>query len=333
MTKGKLRWGVLGTARILEKVLPHFQGSKRSELAAIASRDPARANVAAQTYGIPTAYASYAELTADPGIDVIYLALPNHLHAEWTRAALRAGKHVLCEKPLTLDGREASELVALARAKNLRLAEGYMYRHHAATIKIFNLVRNGALGEIRRVQGSFHITIPPGPNIRTNGTLGGGALADVGCYLVNFANAVVGRAPEAVLARGRIAGRSPEDDYDSLFSSLLDYGNGITAQLDGGFLGPRLDVLQILGSEGWLDIPHPFKPEKTEILRLSRRPTRDSPVTTEEIQVGDVEDPYAREVENFAAFITGETRTFPLAEWESEAGVETLARLARGIRA
>ncbi len=328
----KLGWGVLGTARINEKILPHFANSPRNRLVAIASRDLAKARAAAAPHGIPSAYGNYAELLADPAVDVVYIGLPNHLHVEWARAALAAGKHVLCEKPLALRGAEASELAGLSAASGKRLAEGYMYRHHAQSARILSLVREGKLGEIRRVQGSFHITVAPGPNIRTDGRVGGGAIADVGCYLVNFANAIMGRAPSAVHARGRIAGRTPETDYDTLFSALLDYGDGVTAQLDGGFLGPRIDELRVLGSEGWLEVPHPFKPGAREALVMKRRSTREAPLTTETIEISDAEDPYAVQLENFAAWVRGETPDYPIGEWEALAGASTLERLATEIR-
>ena len=330
-TTTKLRWGALGTARICEKVLPHLRDLPNDVLHAVASRDESRARAAAERYGAKVAYGSYAELLADPEVDLVYLSLPNHLHFEWTRKALEAGKHVLCEKPLTLIAAEAVNLAAFAGDRGLKLGEGYMYRHHAQTAKVLNLVRAGALGEIRRVQGSFHITIAPGPNIRTDGRLGGGAIGDVGCYLVNFANAIVGRVPEQVFARGRIHGKSPEDDYDTLFSGLLDYGNGVTAQLDGGFLGPRIDEMRILGETGWLEIPHPFKPSARERLTLSRRPTRDSPVTTETIEIRDDADPYRTELETFSGWIRGE-REFPIADWEAAAGTLALERMARAVR-
>ncbi len=327
----RLRWGVLGTARINAKVLPHFATSERNVLYAVASRDLARAKAEADRYGIPHAYGSYAEIVTDPAIDVVYISLPNHLHFEWAKASLEAGKHVLCEKPLALDVKEAESLVSIAKSKKLHLAEGYMYRHHAQSAQILELVRDGTLGEVRGVQGSFHITIAPGANIRTDGRTGGGAVADVGCYLVNFANAIIGRAPEKIFARGRIQGTTPAENYDTLFSALLDYGNGISAQLDGGFLGPRLDELRILGEKGWLEIPHPFKPTEFETLRLFRRPTRDAPVTLETIEVRDATDPYAAEIENFGAMIQ-ETGTFPIAEWEAIAGVSTIVRILKSLR-
>lgn len=328
----KLGWGILGTARINEKILPCFANSPRNRLVAIASRELEKARAAGAPFGIPNAYGSYADLLADPAVDVVYVGLPNHLHFEWTRAALAAGKHVLCEKPLALKGDEATELTRLAESSGKKLVEGYMYRHHAQSARVLSLVREGAFGEIRRVQGSFHITVAPGPNIRTDGRAGGGAIGDVGCYLVNFANAIFGRAPAGVHARGRVAGKTPETDYDVLFSALLDYGDGATAQLDGGFLGPRIDELRILGSEGWLEIPHPFKPGAREALVLKRRPTRDAPLTSETIEITDAEDPYGVQLENFAAWIRGESPAYPIAGWESAAGAATLERMASEIR-
>jgi D-xylose 1-dehydrogenase (NADP+, D-xylono-1,5-lactone-forming) len=326
----KLRWGILGTGLINEKILPHLSTSTRNSVVAVASRSLEKAKTYSAAWKIPKYHGEYAGLLSDPEVDAVYISLPNHLHFKWAESALLAGKHVLCEKPLTLKKQEAEILFSLAHKNGLKIAEGYMYRHHAQSRKILDLVRTGALGEIRRIQGSFHITVAPGPNIRTNAETGGGSIFDVGCYLVHLSNAIIGKAPLDLSVKGRYSESLPAGKVDTFFSALLHYGSGVTAHLDGGFLGPRIDEMRVLGSTGWLEIPHPFKPGKIEELRLYRRPTRDAKTEIEIIKISDDSDAYATEFENFALAVK-ENGNFPIADWESIACVGTLEKLVSSI--
>src|SRR5262245_9351028 len=180
-----VRWGVLGVAKINDRWLPSFARARNAELRAIASRDSARAQQAAQAANISRAYASYEALLQDPEIEAVYLPLPNALHAEWTRKAADAGKHVLCEKPLAPTAPEASELVAYCRTKGVRLLDGFMWPHHARTARLRQMIDSGTIGDIVSAAGTFTFMLNlKAANIRLEPGMGGGSLLDVGCYPV-----------------------------------------------------------------------------------------------------------------------------------------------------
>lgn len=323
----KIRWGILGTARINERILPHLRGSERSHLAAVASRDPEKAKAYARSQVIDRALPSYAEVVEDQGVDAVYISLPNHLHYEWAKRALENEKHVLCEKPLALTGKEASTLARIAEEKGLTLSEGFMYRHHLQTKRVLELLdpasaATAGLGKVRRIQASFHITVATGPNVRTASSPGSGALYDVGCYLVDYCLALAGRAPRQVFSTARF---SPSG-YDEFLSGTLVFENDCVAQIDCGFLGPRIDRLEILCEKGWLRVPHPFKPAAAETLSIHRRENRDAPETVESIEVFDGKDPFLSEVQDFESAIL-EGRAPLVTSTESIATVSTLEAL------
>ena len=190
-----LRWGLLGTARINRMVIPPLRASAGNRLVAVASRDLARARGYAQEWGIERAHGAYEALLADPGIDAVYIPLPNHLHAEWTIPAARAGKHVLCEKPLALTVAEVDAMGAAAREGGVVLAEAFMYRHHPQTLKVKELVDAGAIGPVRFVRGTFSFPLTRPGDVRLQPEWGGGCLWDVGCYPLSFTRFVLGREP------------------------------------------------------------------------------------------------------------------------------------------
>ncbi len=321
-----LAWGILGTASINEKVIPEMIRSEKSHLIGIASRDPKKSESEMKRWSSVCSYMNYEELLEDARVDSVYISLPNHLHFEWAKKALEAGKHVLCEKPLVLSGSDAEFLSNLADEKKLYLAEGFMYRHHEQTHKILSLVQSGALGNIRRIRGSFHITVAPGPNIRTAANTGGGAMWDIGCYLVNFMNAVMGSAPKRVYGK-----MQPRDGYDELFSGILEYESGATAHLDCGFLGPRMDEFQILGETGWTEILNPIKPGTHETFKIYRRKSKDARIDTESFTVTDSIDFYSKEIQEFTSVVL-EGRKPTLQNWESVAGVKTAESLLLSAR-
>jgi xylose dehydrogenase (NAD/NADP) len=180
----KLRWGILGVAAINDRLMPAFKASRTVELKGIASRTLDKAQDYAKKNGIPKAYGSYDALLADPEIDAVYNPLPNHMHDEWTRKAADAGKHVLCEKPLTCDAASAEALVAYTRSKGVRLMDGFMWPHHPRTHKLRKFLDGGGIGEIKKVVTgfTFNLTGLPTDNIRMQPQAGGGGLLDVGCY-------------------------------------------------------------------------------------------------------------------------------------------------------
>ena len=197
----KLRWGVLSTANIgLKKVIPAMQKGEYTTVAAIASRDLTKAREAATALGIPTAYGSYEELLADPNIDAIYNPLPNHLHVPWTIKAAEAGKHVLCEKPLSLTVAEAKTLLAVRARTGVKIGEAFMVDCHPQWLRLRELLDEGRIGELRSIAGFFsYFNIDPA-NIRNRVECGGGALMDIGCYLIHASRYAFAQEPTRVVA-------------------------------------------------------------------------------------------------------------------------------------
>jgi predicted dehydrogenase len=282
-----LRWGILGTARINRSLVPPLRASKRSTLAAIASRDLARAREWAEEWDVPQAYGSYEALLADPSIEVVYIPLPNDLHAEWTVRAARAGKHVLCEKPLAISLAGVDRITAAAHAAGVVVAEAFMYRHHPQTLKARELVKSGALGEVRLVRGSFTFNLTRPGDVRLEPAQGGGCVWDVGCYPVSFARFVLDEEP--VEAFGwQVTGKT---GVDETFGGQLRFRSGVLAQLDCGFRAPFRTEIEIVGSEGSLRVARPFKPGLGETLYLGRGDAVEEIGTEgQELYLGEVED-------------------------------------------
>lgn len=218
----KVRWGVLSTAKIgREKVIPGIQSSETGRVAAIASRELDRAIEIAGELGIAKAYGSYEELLADPEIDAIYNPLPNHLHVPMSLQAARAGKHVLCEKPIALSADEARQL--LDRPAGKLIAEAFMVRAHPQWIRAREIVRSGQLGELRAIQGFFSYFNDDPANIRNNAEIGGGALLDIGCYTMLAGRYFFDCEPERVVS---LIDRDPDFGTDRMTSAMLCFGAG-----------------------------------------------------------------------------------------------------------
>ena len=217
----KIRWGVLSTAAIgLKKVIPAMQQGQLTTIAAIASRDLSKAKEAAAAHSIPKAYGSYEELLADPDIDAIYNPLPNHLHVPWTIKAAEAGKHVLCEKPISLTVAEAETLLAVRNRTGVKIGEAFMVNSHPQWLRLRELLDEGRIGELRSVLGFFsYFNINP-DNIRNKADIGGGALMDIGCYLVHASRFAFGAEPTRVVAA---IDRDPQMHTDRLTSAILDF--------------------------------------------------------------------------------------------------------------
>src|SRR5258708_6016854 len=213
-----VRWGVLGAANIaVNKVIPAMQLGTHTPVVAIASRDRSRAEAAARRLGIPRAYGSYEELVADPEVDAIYNPLPNHLHVPWSVRAADAGKHVLCEKPIALNAREALELIAARDRAHVLIAEAFMVRAHPQWAAVRELIAEGRIGDLRVVSGHFsYFRRDPG-DIRSNPDWGGGALMDVGCYPITLSRWLFGEGPHAVTG---VSEREPGFGADRLGARL-----------------------------------------------------------------------------------------------------------------
>lgn len=251
----KVRWGVLGVAKIATaKVIPAMQQGEFSRVDAIASRDGTKARGAADALSLPKAYGSYDELLDDPEIDAIYNPLPNHLHVPWSIRAAERGKHVLCEKPIALSSREARELIAVRDRTGVKIQEAFMVRTHPQWRRARALVSEGRIGEIRAMTGAFSYYNDDPANIRNMPDIGGGALMDIGCYLVNTSRFIFGREPERVF--GAID-RDPAMKTDRLTSMILDYGGVHLTGLCSTQMVPFQQVL-ILGTRGRIEIRIPF---------------------------------------------------------------------------
>jgi predicted dehydrogenase len=282
-----LNWGLLSTARINSALIPPLKASKRNQLTAVASRTKDAADAYAREWKIPRAYGSYESLLADPEIDVIYISLPNRLHAEWTIKAVQAGKHVLCEKPLALNVEEVDAVQETARKYGRVVAEAFMYRHHPQTLKVQELVKNGSLGSLKMIRGSFSFLLSREGDVRLDPDLGGGSNWDLGCYPISYARAVVGGDPLEVFG-WQVTGPT---GIDETFVGQMRFGDDILVQFDSSFAIPFHAFMEIVGSEGTLNIPRPFKPEMDEKLYLTREDNTETiKVKGRELYIGEVED-------------------------------------------
>jgi len=282
-----LHWGLLSTARINRALIPPLRASARNELIAVASRELEAAKAYAAEWSIPRAYGSYDDLLADPEIDVIYNPLPNSLHAEWTIKAAQAGKHVLCEKPLAISVDEVDAMGAAAKQAGVVVAEAFMYRHHPQTLKVKELVESGGIGPLRLVRGSFTFNLTRTADVRLDPALGGGSIWDVGCYPISYARYVVGAEPVEVFG-WQIAGPG---GVDETFVGHMRFANGVHAQFDCGFRAPFRTHVEIVGGDGTISVPHPFKPGLDERITVTRGDDVQAiTIPGEELYVGEVED-------------------------------------------
>jgi D-xylose 1-dehydrogenase (NADP+, D-xylono-1,5-lactone-forming) len=287
---------MISTAAIGAELVAAFKRSAGNQLVAVASRDRDRGTSYAQRYGIPRAYVGYEALLEDDELDAVYIALPNSLHGEWVRNALDAGKHVLCEKPLTPTAAEAAQLFELASSRGLVLAEAFMYRHHPKTLRVRELLQQGAIGELRTIRCSFSFTVAdPAKDIRYSAELAGGALRDVGSYCVSYSTLAAEAEPELTLGYAQKA-----RGVDERFYGTLAFPSGAVAQFDCGLNIP-LDVgATLLGSSGVINVPMPWY---AHLDPLSVYLHKDGDVT--EIPTPG-ENAYLLEIEDLATATRGE---------------------------
>ena len=286
-----VRFGILSTARINQKVLAGVRESELVEVAAVASRDQARAEEYAREHGIQRAHGSYEELLTDPELDAIYISLPNSLHIEWSINALEAGKHVLCEKPLSRQPDDVERAFDVADRTGLLLTEAFMYRHNPQTARLQELVAGGAIGQLRAVRTAFSFTLSDPANIRLSSDLDGGALMDVGCYCVSGSRLLAGE-PEGVFGVA-----STESGVDVAFAGTMSFPGDVVAQFDCGLKLPLRDELEAIGTEGSIFLDDPWHARKP-FLELRREDG------VEEIVLEPV-DSYRLELENLADAIEG----------------------------
>ncbi|HWI18976.1 MAG TPA: Gfo/Idh/MocA family oxidoreductase, partial [Vicinamibacterales bacterium] len=226
-----IRWGILGTARINRRVIPAMRLASRSQLVAVASRDRHRAEAYAREWSIPRAVAGYQTLLDSPDIDAVYIPLPNTDHVPWTLAAIAAGKHVLCEKPIALSTADVDRIALAANAAKVVVEEGFMYRHEPMTARVQSLINDGAVGAVRAIVSGFTFTLEGSTNIRLKTELGGGALWDVGSYPITYAQLLTGSEPQMAFG----SARWHTSGVDEEFMGLLRFHEGPTANIYAGF--------------------------------------------------------------------------------------------------
>jgi predicted dehydrogenase len=320
----KIRWGVLSTANIgVAKVLPAMQRGAHCEIAAIASRDLAKAREVAAQLSIGQAYGSYEELLADPTIQAIYNPLPNHLHVPWSIKALEAGKHVLCEKPIGLSAAEARELADAAKQHpRLKVMEAFMYRHHPQWLRARQIVNEGGIGELRTVHSFFsYFNDDPG-NIRNQADIGGGGLMDIGCYNISLSRFIFASEPTRVCG---LIEYDPQLKTDRLASGMLDFGRG-TATFTCSTQLASYQRVNIFGTTGRIEIEIPFNAPPDRPCKLWHQ----QPGGTQEI-VFDVVDQYTLQGDLFARAILDDTPV-PTPIEDAVANMQVLDALVRSAK-
>ena len=289
-----VKWGIISTADINRRLIPGAQASDEVELLAVGSRDLGKAEAFARTWGIERAYGSYDELLADPDIEAVYLPLPNTMHCEWSIRALEAGKHVLCEKPMSRHPADVEAAFDASERTGRLLTEAFMYRHNPQTKRLKELVDGGAIGELRVIRSTFSYALYDADNIRLRTDVEGGALMDVGCYCVSGSRLLAGE-PEIVFGQESIG----PTGTDWVFSGLMRFPGDVLATFDCGTTLPERDELEAIGTEGslFLDDPwHCLNP----VIELRRDGG------TERIKI-EPADSYRLELEDLGAALRGGT--------------------------
>ena len=288
----KVRWGLLSTAHINRRLIPAIRASQRGELVAVASRDQIKANEYARSWGIPRAFGGYDSMLASDEIDAVYISLPNHLHAEWTVKALRAGKHVLCEKPLALTTDEVDLMIMTSQQTRRVLADAFMYRHHPQTILVRDLVQRGDLGQPMLFRGAFNYTIEDRSDVRLVPEFGGGSLWDVGVYPVTYAQTIFNSVPQSVFG----SQNSGSLGVDETFIGQLNYSGGQVAQVMSSFQSPFYTFVEIIGTDARLTLNRPFvglEDNSQVMFHPKTGLSYEIPVKSQELYLGEVEDMHA----------------------------------------
>ncbi len=300
-----VRWGFLSTANINAKLLAGAVESDRVEVVAVASRDAARAESYAREHGIERAHGTYEALFEDPEVEAVYISLPNSMHVDWSVLALEAGKHVLCEKPLSRHPGDVERAFDAADRAGRILMEAFMYRHNPQTRRLRELVEEGAIGRLRLIRAVFSFPLRDSPNVRLDPAVGGGGLMDVGCYCVSGARLLAG---EPVQVYGEQVAAAT--GVDEVFTGTMRFPGGVLAELDCGLALPTRDELEAIGESGSIFLDDPWHCREP-VLELR---TEEG---TEAIQLEPV-DSYRLELENMSDAVRG--RAEPLLGHEDALG-------------
>lgn len=325
----QLGWGIITTGWIARKFATDLPQSRTGKLVAVGARRLEDAQKFAGDFGGATAHGSYEALLADPAVEAVYIGTPHPWHAEWAIKAAAAGKHVLCEKPLTMRLADTERVIAAAKRHNVLLMEAFMYRFHPQTRKVVTLVRDGAIGGLRLIRASFNVLCPFNPGNRMfKKSLGGGAILDLGCYPLSYARhlagAVQGRdfaEPVKFHGTGRL---HPQADTDDFATAIAEFPGGIIGELSCGSTMLHDNRVQLHGTEGWIDVPNPFTPGllgQAERIVLHRRSGPAEEIAIPSPGVGL----YAYEADAVAETLARGGREVPLATWADTLGNARLA--------
>jgi len=304
-----VRWGLLSTARINDAILRGAALTDTTEIVAVASRDRARAEAYAREHSLEHAYDGYDAMLADDAVEAVYISLPNSLHVEWSIRALEAGKHVLCEKPFGRRPDEVERAFAVADAAGLVLMEAFMYRHHPQTLKLVELVRSGAIGELRQLRGVFSWMLKDPTDVRLDPALDGGALMDLGCYCIHMQRDLAGE-PEVVFGQQR----SGPTGIDLGFTALLRFAGDVLGEFHCGFDLPEASRLEAIGSEGIAVLPDPISAADPHVE-----------VNGDRVEA-EYADRYCLQAENFSRAVRGEATPL-LGRDDAVAQARTIAAL------
>jgi predicted dehydrogenase len=319
MNKSGLRWGLLSTAQINRRLIPAIRAAEGNELVAVASRELGKAAAYAAEWGISRIFGSYQEILDSDLVDAVYISLPNSLHAEWSVRAAEAGKHVLCEKPLALSTAEVDQIIAAAEKNGVVVAEAVMYLYHPLLTRMGELLRDGAVGEVKLVRGAFSFFMDQPNNVRWKAELGGGSLWDVGSYPVSFIRRMMGE-PAEVFGWQQLS----ESGVDESFAGLLRYDDGVLGVFDSGFRHQFRVEAEVVGSEGLLRLERPYlmTPASRIVIRRGDE---------EEVDSLSEVNPYQCEVEAVAAAVL-DGKPLPVSLSSSRANVATLLALYESAR-
>lgn len=335
----KLRWGIIGTGQIARTFAKGVAGSASGTVVAVGSRDRATADAFGAEFGIPNRHGSYDALLADPAVRAVYISTPHPMHKEWAVKAAAAKKHILCEKPIGVTAAEAEAIVAAARANDVFLMEAFMYRCHPQVARLAELVRSGAIGQVRVIQATFgfHAPIEYDPKSRLlSNELAGGGILDVGCYPASFCRLVAGAAaglpfaePTDLVAAGHL-GRAGVDEWAV---ASAKFPGGIVAQLSTSVQCDQENVARVYGSDGWIHVPQPWAPSldgspSKLVLHVRGKPPQ-------EVVVHAPAGLYALEADTVAANLDRRQAPSPAMGWDDSLGNMRLLdrwRAAIGLR-
>ena len=325
MTSTPLRWGIISTGKIARTLADAIHRSRTGELLAVGSRRQETAAAFGAEFDVPRRYGSYAALLADPDVDVVYNALPNHLHAEWSIKAAQAGKHILCEKPLATNLGQAMALVEAARYHDVFLLEAFMYRCHPQTAKLVELIKAGAVGEVRLIQSSFAGNMGLNlDNIRLQNGAAGGSMMDLGCYTMSMARLIAGAAlgqevAEPLEVKG-CAWIGAESRVDQVATAALRFPGNIVASLTCGNQCAADRVVRVWGSEGQLEVPNPWFPQERDNEIIVTRTGCTISQQPETVLVHAEQPLYVTEVDTVAAHLAARQAPSPCMTWEDSLG-------------